>query len=55
MTKTPLAVAFVLMAALIALPQEARAVDKPNILIMGDDADADSVPRHSRIFKRVLD
>jgi len=54
-TKSPLAVAFILLAALIAFPQGAQAVDKPNILIMGDDADADTVPRHSRVFKRVLD
>ena len=55
MINTPFAIAVVLLAALIALPQAAGAVDKPNILIMGDDADADAVPRHSRIFKRVLD
>jgi hypothetical protein len=54
-TKSPLAVAFILLAALIAFPQGAQAVDKPNILIMADDADTDTVPRHSRVFKRVLD
>jgi hypothetical protein len=33
----------------------ALAADQPNILIMGDDADEDTVPRHSRIFNRVVD
>ncbi|MBT6531040.1 MAG: hypothetical protein HOK99_09005, partial [Betaproteobacteria bacterium] len=27
---------------------------KINILIMGEDADSDTVPRNSRVFKRVL-
>lgn len=31
----------------------AWASDQPNILIMGEDADEDTVPRHSRIFNRV--
>ncbi|SFD43726.1 hypothetical protein [Pseudoalteromonas denitrificans] len=31
------------------------AADKPNILILGEDAAGDSVPRSSRVFKRVLD
>jgi len=31
------------------------AIEKPNLLIMGDDADQDSVPRNSRVFRRVLD
>jgi hypothetical protein len=31
------------------------AADKPNILIIGEDAAGDSVPSDSRIFKRVLD
>ena len=30
-----------------------QAADQPNILIMGEDADEDTVPRHSRIFNRV--
>lgn len=55
MIKTPLALVILLLAALVAVPHSAEAVDKPNILIVGDDADVDSVPRHSRIFKRVLD
>ena len=32
----------------------ANAADMPNILIMGEDADNDTVPRNSRVFKRVL-
>jgi len=33
----------------------AMAGEEPNILIMGEDADKDTVPRNSRVFKRVLD
>lgn len=33
----------------------AFAGEQPNILIMGEDADEDTVPRNSRVFKRVLD
>jgi len=33
----------------------AYAGDQPNVLIMGEDADKDTVPRNSRVFKRVLD
>jgi hypothetical protein len=29
--------------------------EQPNILVMGEDADKDTVPRNSRVFKRVLD
>ena len=32
----------------------ALAGDRPNLLIMGEDADNDSLPRDSRVFKRVL-
>jgi len=31
-----------------------QAADRPNLLVMGEDADKDSVPRNSRVFKRVL-
>ena len=31
-----------------------QAGEQPNILIMGEDADKDTVPRHSRVFNRVL-
>jgi hypothetical protein len=33
----------------------ALAGEEPNILIMGEDVDKDTVPRASRVFKRVLD
>jgi len=36
-------------------PQPTVASEMPNILVMGDDADHDTVPRNSRVFKRVLD
>ena len=29
--------------------------EQPNVLVMGEDADKDTVPRNSRVFKRVLD
>ena len=32
----------------------ATAADRPNLLIMGEDADPDSVPRDSRVFRRVV-
>ena len=32
-----------------------HAADQPSVLIMGEDADLDTVPRHSRIFNRVSD
>ncbi len=32
----------------------AVAGEQPNILIMGEDADQDTVPRHSRVFNQVL-
>jgi len=31
------------------------AIEKPNLIIMGEDADEDTVPRNSRVFRRVLD
>lgn len=34
---------------------ERPAGDQPNLLIMGEDADRDTVPRIDRVFKRVLD
>ena len=33
----------------------AQAGEQPNIIIMGEDADKDTVPRNSRVYKRVLD
>ncbi|WP_299071417.1 hypothetical protein [uncultured Paraglaciecola sp.] len=31
-----------------------QAADSPNLLVMGDDADEDTIPRNSRVFKRVI-
>ena len=36
-------------------PTSSNAAEKPNILIMGEDTDKDTVPRKSRVFNRVLD
>ena len=36
-------------------PLPSVAGEQPNILMMGEDADADTVPRNSRVFRRVLD
>ncbi len=36
------------------LPTGSAQADQPNLLIMGEDADIDTVPRNSRIFNRVL-
>jgi len=40
------------IAAGHAVPVQAG--EQPNVLIMGDDADQDSIPRNSRVFNRVL-
>ena len=45
---------FVLVSCANA-PLPSIAADNPNILILGEDADRDSVPRNSRVFRRVLD
>jgi hypothetical protein len=47
-----LAAPFVL--ALSLTPAPATAGEQPNLLIMGEDADLDTVPRNSRVFNRVL-
>lgn len=39
-------------SALLAAPAAAQA--KPNLVVMGEDADQDSVPRGNRIFQRVI-
>lgn len=44
----------VILLALGLLSGQAVAGDNPNLLIMGEDADEDTVPRNSRVFKRVL-
>ncbi|GJD58502.1 hypothetical protein [Methylobacterium dankookense] len=40
--------------ALLVQPAEALAQSKPNLVVMGEDADEDSVPRGNRIFQRVI-
>lgn len=40
------------LALAISLPL--HAADNPNLLVMGEDADEDTVPRDSRVFKRVI-
>jgi hypothetical protein len=50
-----LAVVLALLGALTLHSPSGWAADQPNIMLMGDDADQDTVPRHSRIFNRVLD
>jgi len=50
---------YLLMSAIAAFawllaPGAAKAADKPNLLVMGEDADEDTVPRDSRVFKRVI-
>jgi hypothetical protein len=50
---------YLIAAALIAATgcapgQPAMAGEQPNLLVMGEDADTDTVPRGSRVFDRVL-
>ncbi len=56
--KIPVTFAFLAAAGLSLLhpviSTPARAGEQPNILIMGEDADRDTVPRHNRVFNRVL-
>jgi hypothetical protein len=54
MMKTFIAAASLLLAASAFGSDKALAAEQPNLLIMGEDADQDSVPRNSRIFNRVL-
>ena len=37
------------------VPGTSQALENANILILGEDADTDTVPRNSRVFKRTLD
>ncbi|OUR90655.1 hypothetical protein A9Q81_19095 [Gammaproteobacteria bacterium 42_54_T18] len=43
-----------LCLVLIAVITPAQAADRPNILIMGEDVDGDTVARNSQVFHRVL-
>lgn len=49
-----LATAATLSVAAVFAGPSAWAGEQPNVLIMGEDADTDTVPRGSRIFDRVL-
>ncbi len=46
--------AVIALSAFALSPGTAMAGEQPNILIMGEDADQDTIPRNSRIFNRVL-
>lgn len=53
--KTSFAAAlFALAAGLTLLAAPAQAQGKPNLVVMGEDADEDAVPRGNRIFQRVI-
>jgi len=45
---------FMVLSVLSCATTATIAADSPNILIMGEDADKDTIPRNSRVFKRVL-
>jgi hypothetical protein len=45
----------ILLISCAGVPGTSRALESPNILILGEDADEDTVPRNSRVFRRVLD
>ena len=51
----PVAAASLALMACASQPTPSIAGEQPNILVMGEDADKDTVPRNSRVFKRVLD
>lgn len=53
LTKTLAAIAAFTLAAALG-HGEAAAQTKPNIVVMGEDSDQDSVPRGNRIFQRVI-
>ena len=40
-----------LLTSALVFHHPSRAADQPNVLIMGDDADEDTVPRHSTDFQ----
>ena len=45
----------ILVAACTTAPAQIQAADAPNILIMSEDADDDSIPRYNRIYEQVQD
>ena len=52
---TILGIVSVFAISCATLPGTGFAGDKPNLLIVGEDYDEETIPRNSRIFKRVLD
>ena len=54
MFRTFLAAATLSIAALGVSAPPVVAGEQPNLMIMGEDADVDTVPRNSRVFNRVL-
>lgn len=50
----PILAGLVVFAATFSFSAPSNAQQQPNLLIMGEDADLDTVPRNSRIFNRVL-
>ena len=44
----------IFLASCAGLPDVVTAADKPNVIIFGDDADKDTIPRKNRIFNRVI-
>ena len=50
----PIMASAMFLLSCAAVPGSVSALEKPNMLIMGEDADTDTVPRNSRVFNRVL-
>jgi hypothetical protein len=48
------ALGLAMLATIAGLSEAAQAQTRSNIVVMGEDADTDSVPRGSRIFQRVI-
>lgn len=44
----------VALVCLFVVPSLAQASDLPRLMIVGEDADPDTIPRNNRVFKRVL-
>ncbi|MBU1175854.1 MAG: hypothetical protein KKH72_10680 [Alphaproteobacteria bacterium] len=54
MFRTFFAAAALSLAALAVSAPPVVAGEQPNLMIMGEDADVDTIPRNSRVFNRVL-
>ncbi len=44
----------VALVCLFVVPSLAKASDLPRLMIVGEDADKDTIPRNNRVFKRVI-